>query len=121
MTCVTPGEVKVWPLGTGGGGAVLFGFTGAMAEKWLESAGIIVNKNMIPFDQRKPMETSCLRIGTPAVATREMGPEQMTVIADFIHRVLSGAGDAKVVEKTRGEVRDLCAQFPLYAGCSSTG
>src|SRR5262245_26338290 len=59
--------------------------TGAMAEKWLETAGIIVNKNMIPFDQRKPMETSGLRIGTPAVATRGMGPEQMSSVADFIH------------------------------------
>src|SRR5205085_5744545 len=63
--------------------------TGAAAEKWLESAGIIVNKNMIPFDQRKPMETSGLRIGTPAVTTRGMAAAQMPAIADLIHRVLS--------------------------------
>jgi len=87
--------------------------TGAMAEKWLETAGIIVNKNMIPFDQRKPMETSGLRIGTPAVTTRGMKAEQMPKIAGFIHRVLSSNGDPKVVETVRAEVRELCDQFMM--------
>jgi len=89
--------------------------SGAMAEKWLESAGVIVNKNMIPFDQRKPMETSGLRIGTPAVTTRGMGVEQMKTVADLIHRVVSSGGDAGMAERVRSEVRDLCTQFPLYA------
>ncbi|MEE8169710.1 MAG: serine hydroxymethyltransferase [Phycisphaerae bacterium] len=88
--------------------------SGAMAEKWLESAGIVVNKNMIPFDERKPMETSGLRIGTPAAATRGFKPEHMGTIAEMIHRVVSGGGDEAVVKKVRDEVLELCAQFPLY-------
>ncbi len=87
--------------------------TGAMAEKWLETAGIIVNKNMIPFDQRKPMETSGLRLGTPAVTTRGMQAAQMPTIAGFIHRTLSSNGDTKAVEKVRSEVRELCDQFKM--------
>ncbi|MCK6484607.1 MAG: serine hydroxymethyltransferase [Phycisphaerae bacterium] len=88
--------------------------SGAMAEKWLENAGIIVNKNMIPFDQRKPMETSGLRIGTPAVATRGLRPEHMAAVADLIQRVIAGGGDDKTTQQVRGEVRAICAQFPLY-------
>jgi glycine hydroxymethyltransferase len=87
--------------------------TGAMAEKWLESAGIIVNKNMIPFDQRKPMETSGLRIGTPAVTTRGMKADQMIVIAGWIHRVLSSGGESSVAAQVRAAVRELCDQFPM--------
>lgn len=87
--------------------------TGAMAEKWLETAGIIVNKNMIPFDQRKPMETSGLRIGTPAVTTRGMKADQMPKIAGFIHRVLSSNGDMAAVDKVRAEVRELCDHFKM--------
>lgn len=88
--------------------------TGAAAEKWLENAGIIVNKNMIPFDQRKPMETSGLRIGTPALATRGLGPKEMPHVADLMHRVLSSNGDDKTVAAVRGDVQALCRQFPLY-------
>ena len=86
--------------------------TGAMAEDWLGSAGIIVNKNMVPFDQRKPMETSGLRIGTPAVSTRGLGPEEMRKIADMIDRVLSSQGGKTEIESVRAEVSDLCKQFP---------
>ena len=89
--------------------------TGAMAEDWLGLAGIIVNKNMVPFDLRKPMETSGLRIGTPAVSTRGMGPEEMRKIADLIDRVLSSKGDRAAIGSVRGEVSDLCKQFPTPA------
>jgi glycine hydroxymethyltransferase len=87
--------------------------SGAMAEGWLGQAHIVVNKNMIPFDERKPMQTSGLRIGTPALSTRKMGPDEMRKIAGFIVRVISSRGDKQTIESVGGEVLDLCAQFPL--------
>ncbi len=87
--------------------------SGAMAERWLEAASIIVNKNMIPFDQRKPMETSGLRIGTPAITTRGLRTEHMESVADLIHQVLAAGGSEAVTTRVRGAVRDLCDQFPL--------
>jgi glycine hydroxymethyltransferase len=87
--------------------------TGANAEDWLGMANIVVNKNMIPFDERKPMHASGLRIGTPALTTRGMGSDEMKKIAEFFERVLSSQGDPSVVESVRGEVLELCAQFPL--------
>lgn len=87
--------------------------TGKQAESWLEAAGIIVNKNMIPFDERKPTETSGLRIGTPAVSTRGLGPSELTTVAGLIHEVLSSRGDAGVTASVRQRVLDLCNRFPL--------
>ena len=87
--------------------------TGKQAESWLESAGIITNKNMIPFDERKPTQTSGLRLGTPALTTRGLKTAEMKTVADLIHRVLSSDGDETVVAKIRGEVRELCEQFPV--------
>jgi glycine hydroxymethyltransferase len=87
--------------------------TGKQAEDWLGSAGIVVNKNMIPFDERKPTQTSGLRIGTPAATTRGLMEDEMGVIADLIDRILHAQGDAASVESARGEVRSLCEQFPL--------
>jgi glycine hydroxymethyltransferase len=87
--------------------------TGKQAEAWLESAGIICNKNMIPFDERKPTQTSGLRLGTPALTTRGMKEAEMRSVADFIHRVLSAGDDEPARLKVRGQVRDLCVQFPL--------
>ncbi|MFH1417198.1 MAG: serine hydroxymethyltransferase [Planctomycetota bacterium] len=86
---------------------------GAQAEDWLGLANIVVNKNMIPFDERKPMQTSGLRIGTPALTTRGMGTDEMKKIAEMINRVLSSQGDEAVIESVRGEVIDLCNQFPM--------
>ena len=93
--------------------------TGAMAEKWLEQAGIIVNKNMIPFDQRKPMETSGLRIGTPAVTTRGLSAADMPIVADLMHRVLIAQGEAKAIERVRGEVKEMCRRYPLHTAAAS--
>ncbi len=87
--------------------------SGALAEAWLGQAGIVVNKNMIPFDERKPMETSGLRLGTPALTTRGMGPDEMRKIAGMIDRVLASSGDKSTIEAVRGEVLGLCAQYPL--------
>lgn len=90
------------------------GLTGKNAEKVLEQAGITVNKNMVPFDDQSPFITSGIRIGTPALTTREMGENQMKVIAGFINKVLSDPENETVVEQVRSDVYDLCQQFPLY-------
>ncbi len=87
--------------------------TGKQAEAWLESAGIICNKNMIPFDERKPTQTSGLRLGTPALTTRGMKEAEMRQVADYIHRVLVAGDDEAGRLKVRGAVRELCEQFPL--------
>jgi len=88
--------------------------TGKIAEEALGKAGITVNKNMIPWDPEKPMTTSGIRIGTPAITTRGMGAVEMSVIASLIGRVLDAPGDEKALAKVHGEVRDLCQRFPLY-------
>ena len=88
--------------------------TGADAEKWLESAGIIVNKNGIPNDPRPPMVTSGLRVGTPALTTRGMKEQEMRQVAALIDRVMDGKGDAAVCSRVREDVRALCERFPLW-------
>jgi len=87
--------------------------TGKQAEGWLEAAGVIVNKNMIPFDERKPTQTSGLRLGTPALTTRGMKEPEMVRVADLLHRALAAGDDEAVRAKVSGEVRELCRQFPL--------
>ncbi len=88
--------------------------TGKQAEQWLESAGIICNKNMIPFDERKPTQTSGLRLGTPALTTRGMKETQMNVVAELLHAVLSAGGEPAAVERVRAQVIELCKAFPLH-------
>jgi glycine hydroxymethyltransferase len=87
--------------------------TGKSAAQWLESAGIITNKNSVPNDDRSPFVTSGLRLGTPALTTRGFKESQIEQAADFIDRVLRSGGDSKVGDEIRGEVVDLCQQFPM--------
>ncbi|MCZ6835840.1 MAG: serine hydroxymethyltransferase [Planctomycetota bacterium] len=87
--------------------------TGADAEGWLESAGIIVNKNGIPNDPRKPMVTSGLRLGTPALTTRGMKEEQMKQVAELLDRVMGSNGNESVCAQVREEVRSMCGEFPM--------
>jgi len=94
--------------------------TGADAEKWLESGGLICNKNGIPDDPRPPKVTSGIRLGTPATTTRGFKEEQMKQIAAWIDRVLVAglAGDetlSQVSGAVRAEVSQLCERFPLPA------
>ena len=89
------------------------GLSGKEAEKMLESAGLTVNKNTIPFDARPPLVASGIRIGTPAVTTRGMGVPEMESIGDAIARILESRGDAVVQEEVRRTVAELCAAFPL--------
>ncbi|MEI8196554.1 MAG: serine hydroxymethyltransferase [Phycisphaerae bacterium] len=87
--------------------------TGANVETWATAAGIIVNKNMVPFDTRKPMETSGIRLGTPALTTRGLKEAEMKKVASWFDRAASSAGDAGVLEKIRGEVAEFTKQYPL--------
>jgi glycine hydroxymethyltransferase len=94
--------------------------TGADAEKWLEAAGIICNKNGVPQDPRPPKQTSGVRLGTPAVTTRGMKHTEMPVIATLIDRVLSAGlkGEAERMagaERVRAEVAGMCERFALPA------
>jgi len=87
--------------------------SGAVAETRLHDAGIVVNKNLIPYDNRKAAEASGIRIGTPALTTRGMKEEHMRKIADWIDQVLAGGDDEKVVSNIRNETIELCRQFPI--------
>ena len=89
--------------------------SGKKAEKALDAAGITVNKNTVPFDERSPFITSGVRIGTPAVTTRGMGPAEMDRIAELIVRVLADPKNETNLEKVRADVESLCAKFPLYS------
>lgn len=89
--------------------------TGADAENWLGDAGIVVNKNGIPNDPRKPMVTSGLRLGTAALTTRGLDENDMRTVASMIDRVLVSNGDPEVCEQVREEVEALCEKHPLYA------
>ncbi len=90
--------------------------SGKAAEDALGRAGITVNKNMIPFDPEKPTVTSGIRLGTPALTTRGLGPAEMALVGGWIVDVLENPEDEGVRGKVRGQIRELCAQFPLYAG-----
>jgi len=89
------------------------GLSGKEAEKMLESVGLTVNKNTIPFDERPPLVASGIRIGTPAVTTRGMGVPEMETIGDAIARTLESRGEAAVAGEVRHTVAELCAAFPL--------
>jgi glycine hydroxymethyltransferase len=90
--------------------------SGKAAEEALESAGITANKNMVPFDPRKPAVTSGVRIGTPAVTTRGMREAEMHEIGGFIARVLARPDDREEQQRVRADVEALCRRFPLYPG-----
>jgi len=90
------------------------GITGKEADEALESAGIALNKNMIPFDPRTPFVTSGIRIGTPAVTTRGMRENEMREIADLITEVIRDIRNPATIESVRSRVRALCERFPLY-------
>jgi len=89
--------------------------TGRQAEQTLGRCGITVNMNMIPFDQRKPMDPSGIRIGTPALTTRGMGSDEMRQIGGWILDVCAAPDDEPLIEQIRGRVSDLCRQFPVPA------
>lgn len=89
--------------------------SGKKAEKALETAGITVNKNMIPFDTKSPFVTSGIRIGTPAMTTRGMKENEMDQIADLINKAILNSEDEKILSDVKAEVKTLCSKFPLYS------
>jgi glycine hydroxymethyltransferase len=103
--------VDVTPLGIGG----------KLAEETLDRCGITCNKNMIPFDERKPMDPSGIRLGTPALTTRGMGADEMKQVAAWILRVLKSPTDDKLVAATKAEVCELAEQFPVPAARLEAG
>ena len=90
------------------------GLTGKVAEKALDKAGITVNKNKIPFDPEKPMVTSGMRLGTPAVTTRRMAEPEMKRIAVLIDRALQKPDDDQHLQRLKAEVAEMTRAFPLY-------
>jgi glycine hydroxymethyltransferase len=90
--------------------------SGKDAEDSLGEAEITVNKNTVPGETRSPFVTSGIRIGTPALTTRGMGPAEMSEVADMIHRVLDGAGSEPEIARVREDVLALAGAFPLVAG-----
>ncbi len=88
--------------------------TGKSAEEALGRADITVNKNKVPNDPESPFVTSGVRIGTPALTTRGMGPGEMKEVAQAISDVLGHPDDDKVIARVRDEVRELAGRFPLY-------
>lgn len=89
------------------------GINGKVAQTALDSAGITVNKNSIPFDTESPFKAGGIRIGTPAVTTRGMKEREMLTVADFIHEALENREDPASLEKIRLKVLDLNTEFPL--------
>ena len=90
------------------------GTTGKDAEEALGMAGITVNKNVIPYDQRPPAITSGIRLGTPCVTTRGMGEAEMKEIADIISSVIQNINDIKLIRSLAKRVKVLCDSFPIY-------
>ena len=88
------------------------GLSGSRAEKALDAVGIYANKNTIPYDERPPAVGSGLRLGSPGLATRGMGPEEMRVIARIISNVLLNREDEKVQTEARRQVRQLAEAYP---------
>jgi glycine hydroxymethyltransferase len=88
--------------------------TGKAAQISLDRAGITTNKNMVPFDPRKPMITSGIRIGTPAATTRGMREPEMIEVAGLLDRVLRAPGDVEEIDAVRADVEALCRRSPLY-------
>jgi glycine hydroxymethyltransferase len=91
------------------------GVTGKLAAQGLDRARITLNYNTVPFDPRKPFDPSGIRLGTPAVTTRGMGPSEMEMIARWINDGVAagGRGDETTLQRIAGEVRELAAAFPI--------
>jgi len=91
------------------------GITGKEAQEALEESGIMVNKNLIPFESKGPSVTSGIRIGTPAVTTRGMKEREMDVISELIDKVLKSLEDERLHSDIKEKVKALCKKFPFYS------
>ena len=90
------------------------GLSGKDAEHYLSQAGIFVNKNAVPFDDKPPTITSGIRIGTPAATTRGLGPQEMLLVGGWIRQALESRGKEEVLRRISGEVGELLSRFPIH-------
>ncbi len=90
------------------------GVTGKDAEDALDKAGITVNKNAIPYDERPPAVTSGIRLGTPSITTRGMGTAEMVEIAELISAVINNSKEPEAIRANAERVKKLCNAFPIY-------
>jgi glycine hydroxymethyltransferase len=91
------------------------GVTGKAADSALDHAAITVNKNAVPWDDKSPLVTSGIRLGTPAMTTRGMGEAEMEIVAGLIDEVITHIDDPRVQQSVAAQVRELCAGFPVPA------
>jgi glycine hydroxymethyltransferase len=91
-----------------------FDITGKEAEAGMSAAGIVLNKNTIPFETRSPFITSGIRIGTPAASTRGMKEREMIDIAEYIETVINNLGNETALHGVSSDVEQLCSRFPVY-------
>ena len=90
------------------------GLTGDIAEKTLESVGIVVNRNVVPGDPQRPDVTSGIRVGSPGITSRGMGESEVFQIADLMDRAMINRRNAEVLVQVSNRVGDLCRNFPVY-------
>jgi glycine hydroxymethyltransferase len=88
--------------------------TGKMIEKKLENCNIIVNRNMIPFDKESPLQTSGIRIGTPAITTRKMGTKEVIKIVDLIDQIIMTENETLTKKEIEADITELIEKHPLY-------
>lgn len=91
---------------------------GKVAEKVLDEVGMTVNKNMVPYDKRSPLDPSGIRIGTPSITTRGMKEKEMELIADVMATVLADTENESLKTAQHTRIKELCAEFPIYPGLS---
>jgi glycine hydroxymethyltransferase len=96
------------------------GLTGKEAETALDAAGIVVNKNAVPYDEKPPAVASGIRLGTPIVSTRGMREPEMENIVSLIDQVLQNPQDGPTQRRVRKEVKALCARFPIFYSYQSS-
>jgi len=89
--------------------------TGKEAQEALDQAGITVNKNAVPFDDKSPLITSGIRVGTPAITTRGMKEPEMELVGVLMDEVLRNIGNVRVYQDVAQKVKTVCEKFPLYA------
>ena len=89
------------------------GLTGGQVQQWLGAAGIVLNKNVIPFDKRPPTDPSGIRIGTPSITTRGVGEDGVRQVARWIDQVLKAEAPARAAEGLRAEVLEFCRSLPI--------
>jgi glycine hydroxymethyltransferase len=90
------------------------GITGKEADAALDAAGIILNKNAVPYDEKPPAVASGIRLGSPIVSTRGMREPEMKHIVDLVDRVLRHREEPAVLEEVRLEAKALCNRFPIF-------